>query len=104
MLLHGKLKFYQDDMLFEINTNFTLQAILLTRDQDLELEAIAHSKLGEVYDKVLKLRQKAKENFTRCLELVNLMVPRTFHSKGTKSQIMYDCQTEIMVPFSDISD
>lgn len=54
------------------------QSILLTREKDLELEAIGHTCLARVYDQVLKLKFKAKENFLHCLQLVNTMHPRVF--------------------------
>ncbi|XP_046380640.2 uncharacterized protein LOC124151971 [Haliotis rufescens] len=68
------------DMVWEI-TDWYRTAIMLTRESDLEMEAIAHSRLGRVYDQVLMMKDKAKENFNRCLHLANLMVPRTFHSE-----------------------
>lgn len=68
------------DMLWEV-VDWYRKSILLTREKDVEFEAIGHSRLGRVYDRVLKLKQKAKENFMRCLELVNSMHPRTFTSE-----------------------
>ena len=53
-------------------------ASILTRDQDLEQEAIALSHLGFVYEKVLKLKYRSKEYYKKCLELVESMKPRTF--------------------------
>ena len=68
------------DMVWEV-VDWYKQAILLTREKDVEFEAIGHSRLGRVYDQVLKLKIKAKENFMRCLELVNSMYPRVFTSE-----------------------
>ena len=68
------------DMVWEV-VDFYKQAILLTREKDVEFEAIGHSRLGRVYDQVLKLKVKAKENFMRCLELCNSMYPRVFTSE-----------------------
>jgi DnaJ-domain-containing protein 1 len=68
------------DMVWEV-IDFYKQAILLTRERDVEFEAIGHSRLGRVYDQVLKLKVKAKENFMRCLELCNSMHPRVFTSE-----------------------
>ena len=65
------------DMVWEV-VDFYKRAILLTREKDVEFEAIGHSRLGRVYDQVLKLKVKAKENFLRCLELCNSMYPRVF--------------------------
>lgn len=68
------------DMVWEV-IDWYKQSVLLTREKDVEYEAIGHSRLGRVYDRVLKLRNKAKENFMRCLELVNSMHPRSFTSE-----------------------
>ena len=68
------------DMVWEV-VDWYKQSILLTRERDVEFEAIGHSRLGKVYDRVLKLKNKAKENFMRCLELVNSMHPRNFTSE-----------------------
>lgn len=68
------------EMVWEV-VDWYKQSILLTREKDVEYEAIGHSRLGKVYDKVLKLKNKAKENFMRCLELVNSMHPRNFTSE-----------------------
>ena len=65
------------DMIWEV-VDWYKQSILLTREKDVEFEAIGHSRLGRVYDQVLKLKFKAKENFMRCLELVNSLYPRVF--------------------------
>ncbi|KAJ8305731.1 hypothetical protein KUTeg_016276 [Tegillarca granosa] len=56
------------------------QAIVLTRDLDMEMEAIALSRLGVVYDKVLKLKPKAKECFMASVRLAESMHPRTFNT------------------------
>ena len=68
------------DMIWEV-VDWYKRSILLTREKDVEFEAIGHSRLGRVYDQVLKLKVKAKENFMRCLELVNSMYPRVFTSE-----------------------
>lgn len=62
------------DMIWEV-IDWYKQSILLTREKDAEFEAIGHGRLGRVYDQVLKLKFKAKENFMRCLELVNSLYP-----------------------------
>ena len=48
----------------------------------LEMEAIAHSKIGELYDKVLKQKDKARLNFKRSIILANSMSPRNFAMDG----------------------
>ncbi|XP_067650439.1 uncharacterized protein [Haliotis asinina] len=57
------------------------KAVLLTRGQDLEMEAIAHSRLGRVYDRILKIRSKAKENYRYSLDLAQSMEPRNFQTE-----------------------
>ena len=58
------------------------KAVLLTRELEVEMEAIALSRIGRVYDKVLKMKSKAKENFRRSIGLALTMLPRTFNSEG----------------------
>ena len=58
------------------------QAALLTRENDVELEAIALSRLGKVYDSVLKMKAKAQENLKRSIQLAMSLHPRTFNSEG----------------------
>lgn len=65
------------DMVWEV-VDWYKQSVLLTREKDVEYEAIGHSRLGKVYDGVLKLKTKAKENFMRCLGLAHSMHPRNF--------------------------
>lgn len=56
------------------------QAVNFAREINIGLvhEAIARSRLGEVYDKVLKNTDLAKVHFTKCLELVEALKPQTF--------------------------
>ena len=68
------------DMIWEV-VDWYKRSVLLTREKDVEFEAIGHSRLGRVYDQVLKLQTKAKENFMQCLELANSMYPRVFTSE-----------------------
>ena len=53
-----------------------------TPNLQVELEAIALSKLGTVYRKVLKMPQRAKENYMRCVQLAMSLHPRTFDDDG----------------------
>ncbi|KAK3092544.1 hypothetical protein FSP39_004187 [Pinctada imbricata] len=55
-------------------------AMLLTRDLDMEAEAIAASRLGRVYDKVLKLKVQAKQYYRQAISLAESMHPRTFNN------------------------
>ncbi|XP_070196958.1 uncharacterized protein [Littorina saxatilis] len=65
------------DMVWEVVDCFS-KAAMLTRDRDLELEAMALSDMGKVYDQVLKMRERAKTCLMKVLELANTMVPRNF--------------------------
>ncbi|KAK3084872.1 hypothetical protein FSP39_020577 [Pinctada imbricata] len=58
------------------------QAVVRTREvTEVEMEAIALSRLGRVYDKVLKIKYKAKEYLMRSMQLAHSMHPRTFNSE-----------------------
>ena len=62
------------------------QAVLRTREvTEVELKAIALSRMGRVYDKILKLKYKAKEYLMRSIQLAHSMHPRSFHSEGNNS-------------------
>nr|KAG5694170.1 hypothetical protein BaRGS_016016 [Batillaria attramentaria] len=63
------------DMVWEV-VDWFRRAAMLTREHDLEQEAMALSALGRVFDKVLKMKDRAKKCLTRVLELANTMVPR----------------------------
>ncbi|KAL8559222.1 hypothetical protein ACOMHN_040346 [Nucella lapillus] len=65
------------DMIWEVVDSFRMAA-LMTRDRDLEMEAMALSALGRVFDTVLKLKDRAKACLMKVLELANTMVPRDF--------------------------
>ncbi|CAC5411014.1 unnamed protein product [Mytilus coruscus] len=69
------------DMVYEM-IDWYKQAILRTREvTEVELEAIALSRMGRVYDKILKLKYKAKEYLMRSIQLAHSMHPRTFHGE-----------------------
>ncbi|XP_069111521.1 uncharacterized protein [Argopecten irradians] len=54
-------------------------AVLRTRERtEMEQEAIATSRLGKLYDKVLKMKDKAHEYVMRSIQLAHSMAPRTF--------------------------
>ena len=57
------------------------QSTLLVREQDLEQEAIGLSRLGKVFDELLKLPEKAKEYYKRSFQLATSLFPRTFNTK-----------------------
>ena len=48
----------------------------------LEMEAIAHSRLGKVFAEVLKIAYKANENYHRSLQIAHTMEPRCFIGIG----------------------
>ncbi|XP_021352477.1 uncharacterized protein LOC110449746 [Mizuhopecten yessoensis] len=57
-------------------------AVLRTRERtEMELEAIAASRLGKIYDKVLKMKDKAKDYVMQSIQLAHSMHPRTFNSE-----------------------
>lgn len=49
---------------------------------EVELEAIAVGRIGRVYDKVLKLKYRAKEYYKHAIQLAHSMYPRTFTLEG----------------------
>ncbi|KAJ7372330.1 hypothetical protein OS493_019775 [Desmophyllum pertusum] len=67
-------------LVFEV-IDWYKQAVVLAREVEIEQEAIAESRLGVVYDKVLKLTQRAKTYFNHTLQLVESMKPRVFTSQ-----------------------
>lgn len=67
-------------LVFEV-IDWYKQAVVLSREVDIEQEAIAESRLGVVYDKVLKLTLRAKAYFTHSFELAESLKPRVFTSQ-----------------------
>ena len=59
-----------------------MEAIILAREIDMEVEAIALSRLGSVYDKILKDKFRAKIYFRRSIQLAMSLHPRTFDNEG----------------------
>jgi len=55
------------------------EAIVQTKEKDVENEARANSHLGVVYKDVLKSRSRAKKYFSRCMELAKTLMPRNLH-------------------------
>jgi len=77
-------KTVNEDASLNITTIFEVldwykQAILLTREIEIEMEAIATSRLGEVYADILKINRKANEYFLRSIQLAHSVHPKTFH-------------------------
>ena len=81
-LLHVALQEQEDldmTLIFEV-IDWYKQAVVLAREVDIEQEAITESRLGVVYDKVLKLTLRAKQYFTHSFELAESLKPRIFTS------------------------
>lgn len=77
------------DMVYEV-IDWHTKAVLKTREiTEVEMEAIALSRIGKVYDKVLKLKYKAKEYLLRAMQLANSMHPRNFHGEGILSSLHF---------------
>jgi len=77
------------DMVWEV-VDWYKQAVLRTREvTEVEMEAIALSRLGKVFDKILKLKNKAKEYVMKAVELANSMHPRTFNTEGLSHDINF---------------
>jgi hypothetical protein len=55
------------------------EAIILARDKYVLGEAMAHSGIGEIYDSVLKMTVLAKENFMKCIQLVQSLQFGNYH-------------------------
>ncbi|XP_057292718.1 uncharacterized protein LOC130621447 [Hydractinia symbiolongicarpus] len=68
------------DMVWKV-VDLYKEAIILTREKDVEMEAIALSRLGNVYDKILKDKLKAKAYFRRSIQLALSLHPRIFDAE-----------------------
>ena len=69
------------DLVFDI-VDWYKQAIVLAREVEIEQEAIAESQLGVLYDKVLKMKWRAKVYFTHSFQLAESLKPRVFTSEA----------------------
>ena len=80
-------KYYEDnqsnvtEMTWEI-LDWYKKAVLLTREVDVEMEAIALSRIGELYDKIFKLKSNAARNFKRAIQLALSLYPQAFNNEG----------------------
>jgi len=54
---------------------------------------MAASRLGGVYDKVLKLKSRAKDYFKLCMQLANSLQPRNF-SAESKQTLQFSIEME----------
>jgi len=68
------------DLMWDVADMFK-QCTLLVREKDIEQEAISLSRLGKIFDIVLKLPDKAKGYYKRSFQLATAMFPRTFNTK-----------------------
>ncbi|XP_071949809.1 uncharacterized protein [Antedon mediterranea] len=68
------------DMVWEV-LDWYKKSILLTREKDVELEAIAMSRIGAIYDIVLKLKFKARPYFKGAITLAHSLHPRVLTHK-----------------------
>ncbi|XP_060065099.1 uncharacterized protein LOC132545430 [Ylistrum balloti] len=69
------------DMIWDV-VDWYKVAVLRTRERtEKEQEAIATSRLGRLYEKVLKMKEKAKDYMMRSVQLAHSMQPRVFTSE-----------------------
>ena len=77
--------------------DFYTESIVLTRENDVEQEAISLTKLGILYHKVLLQKTKAKEILMRVLQLAQSLQPRNLNEEKwfrDASEIIAGYQTE----------
>ena len=89
LLLEEELNF---EMVWKAVDSY-MEAIILAREIDMEVEAIALSRLGSVYDKILKDKIRAKTYFRRSIQLAMSLHPRTFDNED-------NCETNFICGFS----
>ena len=89
LLIEEELNF---EMVWKVVDSY-MEAIILAREIDMEVEAIALSRLGSVYDKILKDKIRAKTYFRRSIQLAMSLHPRTFDNEG-------NCETSFISGFS----
>jgi len=63
------------DLLWDMADRYK-HALLLTRGRDVENEAIAHSRLGRVFGRFLRDKQKAHDHYRQALEIAETLKPR----------------------------
>jgi len=68
------------DFIWDIADMFK-QCTLLVREQDVEQEAIGLSRLGKLFESILKLPEKGKGYYKRSFHLATALFPRTFNTK-----------------------
>ena len=68
------------DLMWDVADMFK-HCTMLVREQDTEQEAIGLSRLGKMFDVVLKLPDKAKGYYKQSFQLATAMFPRIFNTK-----------------------
>ena len=71
------------EMVWEI-IDWYKDSILKVRDMDLKQEAISLSRIGKVYDKVLKIKFRARDYLKKSMELAHSIVPFVCTNEGKK--------------------
>ena len=70
------------EMVWEI-IDWYKDSILKVRDMDIKQEAMSLSRIGKVYDKVLKIKFRAREYLKKALELAQSITPFDVSNEGT---------------------
>ena len=65
------------DLLFDIIDRFR-DSIIKTRNNDIECEAEVSSELGQIYDEILKIKEKGKEYYQNSFHLAESLKPKIF--------------------------
>lgn len=69
------------DLLYDV-IDWYKNAVILAREVEIEMEAIALSRLGYVYERVLRMKSKSREYYTRSLQLAMSLQPRNFYAES----------------------
>jgi len=72
-------EFLNIDQMWDI-TDMYKQATILTRENDVEGEATALSRMGRMYNKVFKIKERAHGYYRRSIELAMTLMPRDLSS------------------------
>ena len=100
MLLQARV-LPQEEEVWQVVDKYTL-ALRQTEEQDLLNECRAHARLGGVFDKHLKMRNKAVLNCKRAVQLAHHIKPHpTGHDWYMVSQPA--CLSECLLPFFQLS-
>ena len=61
------------------------EAILLSRELEVEIEAMATSRFGRIYSEVFGLKSKGRTLYKEAIQLALTMHPKSFHNCGKSS-------------------